>query len=102
MYLHFVFLNDVFLIVKNFLRIHPKYFSYVDSDMQFFLYASEYNVKVPQPQKNYILFFLWFFIRLGLLYIILKVGQHCSIGKFQISKLNIFDLQVIFHYVLKH
>ena len=39
---------------------------------------------------------------LGLLYIILKVGQDCSMGKFQISKLNIFDLQIIFHYVLKH
>ena len=34
--------------------------------------------------------FLWFFVRLSLLYIILKVGQDCSMGKFQISKLNIF------------
>ena len=47
-------------------------------------------------------FFLWFYVRLGLLYIILKIGQDCSMGKFQISKVNIFDLQVIFRYILKH
>ena len=55
-----------------------------------------------QPtQKLQHFVFLWFYVRLDLLYIIIKVGQDCSTGKFQISKLNIFDLQVIF-YILKH
>ena len=57
--------------------------------------------KYPNHKKNCNMF-LWFYVRLGLLYIILQVGQDCSIGKFQISKLNIFDSQAIFHYVLKH
>lgn len=30
-----------------------------------------------------------------------KVGQDLSMEKFQISKLNIFDLHVSFHYILK-
>ena len=61
------------------------------------------RLNAPTDTKNCnILFFLWFYVRLGLLYIILKVGQDCSMGKFQISMLNIFDLQVIFHYVSKH
>ena len=53
------------------------------------------NRKKPQP-------FLWFYVKLCLLYIILKVEQDYSMGKFQIWRLNNFDLQVIFHYVLKH
>ena len=61
------------------------------------------RVNSPTDTKKIATFcFLWFYVRLGLLYIIVKPGQDCSMEKFQISKLNIFDLQVIFHYVLKH
>ena len=58
--------------------------------------------KVPQPQKNCKILFIGGFIRLGLVYNILTVGQNRNMGKCQISKMTAFGLQVIFHLCVKH
>ena len=51
------------------------------------------GVNIPIDPKNIakFCFFWWFYVRLGLLYNILKVGQNWSMGKCQISKMTLFD-----------
>ena len=48
------------------------------------------GVNIPIDPKNIakFCFFWWFYVRLGLLYNILKVGQNWSMGKCQIIKKN--------------
>ena len=52
--------------------------------------------KYPYHKKLQHFVLWWFYVRLGLVDNILKVGQKWSMGRYPISKMIFVDLQVIF------